>query len=397
MQQRARPTATIASDDERTDIRTLLLHGWALRHSAAGPFQGLHCAARKVRPMRLLLAAVPFIALTFAVPFVNRDQPRIAGIPFLLCWIDRVGAAWRRPFSGRSRVWNGTTRERHAAAAGHRRRRGARHDWVSPCSRVRRIKMDPQQYMVGGRSFGTIFLWVLLAGEIYTTFTFLGIAGLSYSQGAPAYYVMAYGVCAYLIGYFLAPAIWRVAKDANLLTGPDFFETRYNSRALGVAVALLWFAMIVPYVALQLSGLQILLRIAGLWRLRRDRLGLRRLRGAGALRLHRGSARHGLGQHRQRRLRLGRGDFCRHRHPDALLRFARGDDPTHRHRPSADARLTAGDRLSRHRVVRLVGAALGHRLLHGPAHDYRRLQLAQRAGAAPQCDALAALPSLSAA
>ena len=128
---------------------------------------------------------------------------------------------------------------------------------------VRRIKMDPQQYMVGGRSFGTIFLWVLLAGEIYTTFTFLGIAGLSYSQGAPAYYVMAYGVCAYLIGYFLAPAIWRVAKDANLLTGPDFFETRYNSRALGVAVALLWFAMIVPYVALQLSGLQILLRIAG--------------------------------------------------------------------------------------------------------------------------------------
>jgi solute:Na+ symporter, SSS family len=128
---------------------------------------------------------------------------------------------------------------------------------------VRHIKMDPQQYMVGGRSFGTIFLWVLLAGEIYTTFTFLGIAGLSYSQGAPAFYVMAYGVCAYVIGYFLAPAVWRVAKDANLLTGPDFFETRYSSRALGVMIALLWFVMIVPYVALQLSGLQILLRIAG--------------------------------------------------------------------------------------------------------------------------------------
>lgn len=128
---------------------------------------------------------------------------------------------------------------------------------------VRRIKMDPQQYIVGGRSFGTILLWVLLAGEIYTTFTFLGIAGLSYSQGAPAFYVMSYGVCAYIIGYFLTPAIWRVAKDANLLTGPDFFETRYQSRALGVACALLWFVMIVPYVALQLSGLQILLRIAG--------------------------------------------------------------------------------------------------------------------------------------
>ncbi|HEX3671225.1 MAG TPA: sodium:solute symporter family protein [Candidatus Cybelea sp.] len=128
---------------------------------------------------------------------------------------------------------------------------------------VRRIKMDPQQFIVGGRSFGTVFLWVLLAGEIYTTFTFLGIAGLSYSQGAPAYYTLAYGTCGYIIGYFLTPAIWRVGKEHNLLTGPDFFETRYNSRALGVSIAVLQFLMIVPYVALQLSGLQILLRIAG--------------------------------------------------------------------------------------------------------------------------------------
>jgi solute:Na+ symporter, SSS family len=128
---------------------------------------------------------------------------------------------------------------------------------------VRRVKMDPQQYIVGGRSFGTIFLWVLLAGEIYTTFTFLGIAGLSYSQGAPAFYIVTFGTCAYIIAYFLTPAIWRVGKEHNLLTGPDFFETRYNSRALGVGVAVVQFLMIVPYVSLQLSGLQIILHIAG--------------------------------------------------------------------------------------------------------------------------------------
>jgi solute:Na+ symporter, SSS family len=128
---------------------------------------------------------------------------------------------------------------------------------------VRRIKMDPAQLIVGGRSFGTLLLWVLLAGEIYTTFTFLGIAGLAYSQGAPAYYILAYGTCAYVIGYFLAPAIWRFGKERGLLTGADFFEARYGSRALGVAIALLQFLMIVPYVALQLSGLEILFHIAG--------------------------------------------------------------------------------------------------------------------------------------
>ncbi len=128
---------------------------------------------------------------------------------------------------------------------------------------VRRVKMNPQEYIVGGRSFGTLFLWVLLAGEIYTTFTFLGIAGLSYSGGAPAFYVIAYGTCAYIIGYFVTPGIWRVGKEHGLLTWPDYFEVRYGSRALSIAIALLQFVMIVPYVALQLSGLQILLRIAG--------------------------------------------------------------------------------------------------------------------------------------
>ncbi|HVA33009.1 MAG TPA: hypothetical protein VNG31_02605, partial [Candidatus Baltobacteraceae bacterium] len=128
---------------------------------------------------------------------------------------------------------------------------------------VRRIKMDPQEYIVGGRSLGTIFLWVLLAGEIYTSFTFLGMAGWAYGMGAPAYYILAYGTCGYVIGYFLLPAIWRIGKERSLLTGPDFLQDRYGSRALGVLAAVCQFVLMIPYVTLQLSGLQTLLRIAG--------------------------------------------------------------------------------------------------------------------------------------
>lgn len=36
------------------------------------------------------LAAIPVFALTFAVPLVNRVEPRVLGLPFLLFWI----AAW---------------------------------------------------------------------------------------------------------------------------------------------------------------------------------------------------------------------------------------------------------------------------------------------------------------
>ncbi|HEY3675587.1 MAG TPA: sodium:solute symporter family protein [Candidatus Tumulicola sp.] len=128
---------------------------------------------------------------------------------------------------------------------------------------VRRFQMSPQEYIVGGRSFGTAFLWVLLAGEIYTSFTFLGMAGWTYGFGAPAYYILAYGACGYVIGYFLLPALWQVGKDRGLLTAADFFADRYNSRALGIGVGAVQFITVVPYVTLQISGLQVLLHIAG--------------------------------------------------------------------------------------------------------------------------------------
>ncbi|MBV8749256.1 MAG: sodium:solute symporter family protein [Candidatus Eremiobacteraeota bacterium] len=128
---------------------------------------------------------------------------------------------------------------------------------------VRKIAMDPQEFIVGGRRIGALLLWLLLAGEIYTTFTFLGAAGWAYGKGAPAYYILCYGTCAYILSFFIAPVIHRIARERGYLTGPDFFADRYGSRALGALVALLGFLMLVPYVTLQLTGLQILLHIAG--------------------------------------------------------------------------------------------------------------------------------------
>ncbi|MBV8375042.1 MAG: sodium:solute symporter family protein [Candidatus Eremiobacteraeota bacterium] len=128
---------------------------------------------------------------------------------------------------------------------------------------VRRLTVDPAQFIVGGRSFGTILLWVLMAGEIYTSFTFLGMAGWAYGLGAPAYYIPAYGTIGYIISYFLLPAIWRVGKERGLLTAPDFLADRYGSRALGIFAGVVYFVLIVPYVTLQLSGLQTLLTMAG--------------------------------------------------------------------------------------------------------------------------------------
>ena len=123
--------------------------------------------------------------------------------------------------------------------------------------------MNLEQWTVGGRGFGAIFVFLLLAGEIYTTFTFLGGSGYAYGKGAPAYYILAYGTLAYVLSYFMLPPIWRYAKENRLYSQPDFFVRKYDSRPLGVLVALVDIVALVPYLVLQFKGLGIIVEISG--------------------------------------------------------------------------------------------------------------------------------------
>ena len=122
--------------------------------------------------------------------------------------------------------------------------------------------MNVERWSVGGRRFGVLIVWLLMAGEIYTTFTFLGASGWAYSRGAPAFYILAYGTIAYIISFFLLPPVWRTAKRLGLHTQPDFFQARYGSPALTSLTVLIAVVSIVPYLQLQLAGLGKVVEIA---------------------------------------------------------------------------------------------------------------------------------------
>lgn len=118
--------------------------------------------------------------------------------------------------------------------------------------------MTLEQWSVGGRGFGSLFVFLLMAGEIYTTFTFLGGSGWAYGKGAPALYILCYLTLAYSLSYFLLPAIWRYARGRGLVSQADFFISKYESPALGLLVAVVGVAALVPYLVLQLKGLGII-------------------------------------------------------------------------------------------------------------------------------------------
>ena len=90
--------------------------------------------------------------------------------------------------------------------------------------------MDLEQWTVGGRGFGTIFVFLLMAGEIYSTFTFLGGAGLVYGSGGAAYYILGYGTLAYILSYWLLPAVWRYCHAAQAALAGRRVRQRSTSR-----------------------------------------------------------------------------------------------------------------------------------------------------------------------
>lgn len=126
----------------------------------------------------------------------------------------------------------------------------------------RRVKMNLEMWTVGGRQFGVAIMWILMAGELYTTFTFLGAAGWIYSKGAPAYYILIYITLAYVISFFILPSLWEAGNKFGMHTVPDFFTTCYGNRFLGIIVAVIGIVSILPYLQLQLTGLGIIVQVA---------------------------------------------------------------------------------------------------------------------------------------
>src|SRR5579875_3087397 len=115
--------------------------------------------------------------------------------------------------------------------------------------------MNLAEWSVGGRSYGLVFVWVLMAGETYTVFSYLGAAGWGYQYGVPIYYEIAYLACGYAVGYFIGPLLWNYAAKYNLVSTSDIVEHRFQSRFMGALTAIVATILILPYIQLELSGM----------------------------------------------------------------------------------------------------------------------------------------------
>ncbi|GGO42697.1 sodium:solute symporter [Streptomyces daqingensis] len=111
------------------------------------------------------------------------------------------------------------------------------------------------EWSVSSRGLGVLFIWLLMAGETYTSFSFLGTAGWSFSFGVPILYLVAYLTTGFAVAYVVGPALWTYASRHRLISIADMAEHRFRSRPLGILVAIVATVFIVPYIQVQIQGM----------------------------------------------------------------------------------------------------------------------------------------------
>jgi solute:Na+ symporter, SSS family len=119
------------------------------------------------------------------------------------------------------------------------------------------------EWGLGGRRFGTIVTWFLIGGDLYTAYTFIAVPALAFGAGAIAFFAVPYTIVIYPILFLAFPRLWYVCHKHQYITAADFVRGRFDNRWLALAVTITGIVATMPYIALQLVGLQVVIGAMG--------------------------------------------------------------------------------------------------------------------------------------
>ena len=120
------------------------------------------------------------------------------------------------------------------------------------------------EWGLGGRRFGTLVTWFLVGGDIYTAYTFIAIPALAYGAGAIAFFAVPYTIMIYPLLFLVFQRLWNVCHKHGYITAGDFVRGRFGNRWLALAVSITGIVATLPYIALQLVGIQVIIGALGI-------------------------------------------------------------------------------------------------------------------------------------
>ncbi len=127
-------------------------------------------------------------------------------------------------------------------------------------SRWKQASLDSlDEWGLAGRRFGTWITWFLLGGDLYTAYTFIAVPALLFGMGAFGFFGIPYTILIYPLAFLVLPRLWSVSHKHGFITPADFIRARYNSPLLALAIAVTGILATMPYVALQLVGIEVVI------------------------------------------------------------------------------------------------------------------------------------------
>src|SRR6202795_269756 len=119
------------------------------------------------------------------------------------------------------------------------------------------------EWGLGGRQFGTVISWFLVGGDFYTAYTVIAVPALVYSVGAYGFFALPYTIIVYPFVFAVMPKLWSACQKGNHITAADFVQGIYGGRWFAAAIALTGIVATMPYIALQLVGMQVVIKSLG--------------------------------------------------------------------------------------------------------------------------------------
>jgi SSS family solute:Na+ symporter len=120
------------------------------------------------------------------------------------------------------------------------------------------------EWGLGGRRFGTVVTWFLVGGDLYTAYTFIAVPALAFGAGAIAFFAVPYTIVIYPFLFLVFRRLWYVCHRHGYITAGDFVRGRFGNRWLALAVTLTGIVATMPYIALQLVGIQVVIGALGI-------------------------------------------------------------------------------------------------------------------------------------
>jgi len=119
------------------------------------------------------------------------------------------------------------------------------------------------EWGLGGRQFGTLITWFLVGGDFYTAYTVIAVPALVYTVGAYGFFALPYTIIVYPFVFMVMPRLWKACKQGNHITAADFVQAEYGGRWFAAAIAVTGIIATMPYIALQLIGMQVVIKSMG--------------------------------------------------------------------------------------------------------------------------------------